>query len=78
MVTKNIDRNIFFSLKKYRSREYKEKLVEEQCRLDIRKSSFSHRTINEWNKLSTNCVNASGINMLKNKIDKYLRTTGYT
>ena len=36
-------------------------LVKEQCRLDTRKYSVSERTvneINEWNKLSTDCVNA--------------------
>ena len=51
--------------------------MKDQCRLDIRKYSFSQRTINEWNNLSTDCVNASSLNMFKNKIDKYLRT-GYT
>ena len=40
-------------------------LVKDQCRLDIRKYSFSQRMINELNKLATNCVNASGVNMLK-------------
>ena len=39
--------------------EDKVKLVKDQCRLDIRKHSFSQRTINEWNKLSTDCVTAS-------------------
>ena len=46
-------------------------LIKDQCRLDIRKYSFSHRTINEWNKLSTDCVTASSVNMFKNKIDTY-------
>ena len=46
-------------------------LVKDQCRLDIRKYSFSQRTIHEWNKLSTDCVNASSVNMFKNKnLDK--------
>ena len=50
----NIDRNMFFSLKKdSRTRGHEVKLVKDQCRLDIRKHSFSQRTINEWNKLST-------------------------
>ena len=43
----------------------------------IRKHSFSHRTINEWNKLSTDCVTASSVNMFKNKVDTYLRRAGY-
>ena len=74
----NIDRNIFFSLKKdSRTRGHEVKLVKDQCRLDIRKHSFSQRTINEWNKLSTDCVTASSVNMFKNKIDTYLRRAGY-
>ena len=44
-------------------------LVKDQCRLEIRKYSFSQRTINEWNKLSTDCVNASSVNMFKSKVD---------
>ena len=31
-------------------------LVKKQSRLDVRKYSFSQRTINDWNKLSTDCV----------------------
>ena len=66
----NIDRNMFFSLKKdSRTRGHEVKLVKDQCRLDIRKHSFSQRTINEWNKLSTDCVTASSVNMFKNKVD---------
>ena len=38
----NIDRNMFFSLKKdSRTRGHEVKLVKNQCRLDIRKYSFS-------------------------------------
>ena len=54
------------------------KLVKKQSRLDVRKFSFSQRTINVWNKLSTECVHASSVNMFKNKIDKYLVKAGYT
>ena len=49
-----------------------------QSRLDVRKYSFSQRTINVWNNLSTDCVQASSVNMFKNKIDKYLVKAGYT
>ena len=71
----NIDRNMFFSLKKA-SRQIK--LVKDQCRLDIKKYSFSQRTINEWNKLSTDCVTASSVHMFKTNVDTYLRRVGYT
>ena len=53
-------------------------LLKDQCRLDIRKYSFSQRTINEWNKLFTDCVTANSMNMFKTKVDTYLRRAGYT
>ena len=53
-------------------------LVKDQCRLDIRKYSFSQGTINEWNRLSTDCVTANSVNMFKNKVDIYFRKAGYT
>ena len=34
-----------------------------KCRLDFRKFSFSQRTINEWNKSSTDRVGASTVNV---------------
>ena len=50
--------------------------VNKQSRLDVRKYSFSQRTINVWNKLSIVCVHASNIYIFKNKIDKYLVKAG--
>ena len=67
-----IDRIMFFKLKEgSRTRGHKAALVKEQCRLDMRKYSFSQRVIND-------CVNASNVNMFKNKIDRYLTRAGYT
>ena len=75
----DVDRNMFFKFKEgSRTREHKAALVKEQCRLDMRKYSFSQRMINEWNKLTYDCVNASSVNMFKNRIDRYLRRAGYT
>ena len=66
----DVDRNMFFKVKEgSRTRGYKAALVKEQCRLDMRKYSFSQRVINEWNKLPNNCVNARSVNMFKNRID---------
>ena len=53
-------------------------LVKKHSTLDVRKYSFSQKTINVWNTLSTDCVHASSVNMFKNKIDKYLVKAGYT
>ena len=75
----DVDRNMFFKLKEgSRTRGHKAALVKEQCRLDMRKYSFSQRVINEWNKLPNDCVNASSVNMFKNRIDRYLIRVGYT
>ena len=64
----------FFSLmKNNKTRRHKVTLVKDQCRLDFRKHSFSQRTMNEWNKLSTDCVTANSVNMFKNKVDTYIR-----
>ena len=63
----------FFSLKKNnRTRGHDATLVTDQCSLDIRKYSFSQRTINEWNESSTDCVTASSVNMFKHKVDTYV------
>ena len=75
----NIDRNIFFTVKEERmTRGHGVTLAKKQCRPDIRKFSFSQRTVNEWNRLSVDCVGASSVNIFKNKIDIYLRWAGYT
>ena len=34
--------------------------------------SFSQRTISIWNKLCTDLVTASSVNMFKNKVDTFL------
>ena len=74
----NIDGNIVFSVKEERrTRGHGITLAKKQCRLDIRQFSFSQRTVNEWNRLSADCVGASNVNMFNNKIDIYLRRAGY-
>ena len=52
--------------------------MKKQSRLDVRKYSFSQRTINVWNKFSTDCVHATSVNMFKNGIDKYFVKAVYT
>ena len=75
----NTDSNIFFKIKESKvTRGHNFMLVKKQSRLDVRKFPSSQRTINDWNKLSTDCVLASSVNMFKNRIDKYLLKAGYT
>ena len=52
-VYQNIDRNICFSVtEERRTGGHGVTLAKKQCRLDIRKFSFSQRTVKEWNRLS--------------------------
>ena len=75
--TENI--NICFTIKEERrTRGHGVTLAKKQCRLDIRNFLFSQRIVNEWNRLSADCVSASSVNIFKNKIDIYLRRAGYT
>ena len=72
---------IFFEIKESKiTGGHNYTLVQKQCRLDVRRYSFSQRTIDVWNNLSTDCVHASTCsdNMFKNQIDKYLVKAGYT
>ena len=79
MVMKILILIFFFKIKQSKiTRAHNVTLVKKQSRLDVRKFSFSQRTINVWNKLSTECVHASSVNMFNNRIDKYLVKAGYT
>ena len=79
MVMKILILIFFFEIKESKiTRGHNFTLVKKQSRLDVRKFSFSQRTINVWNKLSAECVHASSVNVFKNRRDKYLVKTGYT
>ena len=67
---------IFSVKEERRTRGHGVTLVKKQYILDIRKFSFSQRTVNEWNRLAANCVGSSSVNIFKNKIDIYLRRAG--
>ena len=43
-----------------------------QSRLEVRKHFFSQKIVNEWHKVSADCVHSSSINMFRNIIDNYL------
>ena len=53
--------NFFFEIKESKiTRGHNFTLVKKQSRLDVRKFSFSQRTINVWNNLSEECVEEGG------------------
>ena len=75
MVMKILILIFFFEIKESKiTRGYNFTLVKKQSTLG--KFLFSQRTINVWNKLSTEYVHASSVNRFKNKIDKYLVNAG--
>ena len=45
--------------------------------MDIGKYSFSQRTINEWNKVSTDCITTSSMSMAKTRLT-HLSKADYT
>jgi len=49
------------------------KIAKQRTRLDLRKRFFSQRVVNEWNSLPQHVIEASTVNMFKNRLDKYLR-----
>ena len=70
-----IDSGQFFRLAEnhYCIRGHEKKLTKQRSRLDIRKHSFSQRTINSWNNLPAKVVNAKTINGFKNEYDRTYR-----
>ena len=43
---------------------------------DLKKLSFRHRTIDQWNNLSERVVEAIGLNSFKTNLDKSWKTNG--
>ena len=64
-------KNVFNWEEERRTRGHGVTVAKKQFRLDIRKLPFSQRIVNEWNRLSADCVGAGSINIFKNKIDNY-------
>ena len=66
----NISIRIFvFKIKESKiTRGHSNTLVKKQSRLDVRKYSFSQRTISVWNKLSTDCIHATSV-MFENRTE---------
>ena len=67
-----LDKNMFFRLK---TEATKSALAKEHCKLDIRKYAFSQQTVNGWNKLPVECVNATSVNIIKKKLHEYFKRT---
>jgi hypothetical protein len=65
----------FFNLSENnRTRGNSLKLEKKQCNSNIRRSFFSQRIVNEWNKLPEEVVAAESVNTFKNRLDKWRNT----
>ena len=74
----NIEKEQFFELSNngYFLRGHTMELVVSRPRLDIRKYSFSHRVVAEWNRLPEHIVTAPSVNTFKNRLDEHWRDMG--
>ena len=71
-----LNKDMFFRIKNDSiTRGHSLALVKSHSRLDIRKYTFSQRVVNDWNNLPEECINATSVNMFKNKIDQYYLKT---
>jgi hypothetical protein len=69
----DIDPNQLFVLKKdSKTRGHSLKIEKPRARLDVRKYFFSHRVINDWNKLPSIAIESNTLNEFKGHVDKYL------
>ena len=79
-ILNNIDRidpEYFFTEGYQRTRNHGKKLFKPRCSKDVRKSSFSHRVIDDWNSLPSNVINAISLNAFKNRLDKHWQEYWY-
>ena len=71
-----LNHDMFFRIKNDSiTRGHSLALVKSHSRLDKRKYTFSQRVVNDWNELPEECINATSVNMFKNKIDQYFVKT---
>ena len=46
------------------------KLAKPRASLQIREKSFTHRIVNDWNRLPSTVVNAKSVETFKNRLDQ--------
>ena len=64
---------VSFKCVKRLNSEYKYKLLNKSFHYDLRKYSFTARTINTWNSLPNKIVDGESVNTFKTRLDKYWR-----
>ena len=72
---KGINGDCFFRIQCAKTRGYSMKLYKERVNKDVLKYSFGNRVTDHWNNLTEEVINATSINMFKNRFNKYSFTT---
>ena len=74
----HVNCSIFFQLADVTSglRGHSLTLFKARCRMRVRQNFFSLWIVNEWNKLPQDVVDASSINMIKNRLDQHWHNMG--
>ena len=71
-----LNKDMFFKIKNdSRTRGHSLALLKSHSRLDIRTYTFSQRVENDWTKLPEERINATSVNMFKNRINQYFVKT---
>jgi len=73
-----VDKANFFqpALDTHGLRGHSQKLFKPRCRTTTRKSFFSNRIIDEWNRLPQYVIDSSSVNVFKNRLDETWEDTG--
>ncbi len=73
-----MDENIIFTKSQYiGTRGHSKKLFKYRCNSELRKHTFSHRIIDDWNSLTECIVSADSIDSFKSKLDKHWKNEWY-
>ena len=66
-----LEPDIFFSVTgEHGTRGHKDKMFKRHSRLELRRNTFSHRVVTDWNQLSQATISATTLNIFKTRLDK--------
>ena len=74
----NIEHTLLFTMPKMRTQGHSEGLHEPLSTKFLRMKSFSQRTINDWNNLPADAVDAPSLKAFKNRLDEHWKHSCYT
>ena len=73
-----IDHTLLFTMTKMRTRGHSKRVCKPLSTKFLRMKTFSQRTINDWNNLPANVVDAPSLNAFKDRLDEHWKNSCYT